>query len=517
MVLDVSGSMNFCNIHGEDYELYTSGSDPAGTMYGCYGCGREHITETGPWYNKEYSCTIHGKGNIESTGGLIGATRYCDTCARDYTSRLKSLKVAAKAFTKSVIENKGENENISITLITFATDVKTGTTVKNPTVATVHAAIDAMTATGGTNMRQSIVAATNVFNGNNVYKGENTKNVLLFLSDGEPNSESYKLTNSAGTITNLNKVPNLEKFAVGLGDSFARDELNAIVGAQNTDRVYEATDTETLVEQFNAIADKIKSSQTANGGFSSELTSTENIYPVILSYTDSNSKQVEIIANNATELTENNVEISADKNITWDISKYPGCKDFVIKIGINGASNGQRMMKSRARVVNNPQEIVWTVVYKGDPNCIDTAHVVEEDSISNVLSAITEKVVNNEITEKNIEEVNAKVEEIDAAKNQPSEEEPVETTKPEETTEPTTTPEPTEEVKEPEATGEEEKKPTETPTTSEEGNESDANVTNSTEKPEESSNANDNTVENNTTNTTTEIDNSESETAENVA
>ena len=523
MVLDVSGSMNFCNIHGEDHVLCTdSWNNPAGTMYGCYGCGAEHITsnrvQTGtdwrgnPRYETVYSCTEHGTENIKSIdvedGWNYKTVYYCDTCARAYTSRLKSLKIAAKAFTESILNNKGENENISITLITFASNVSTRTTVKNPSVSSIQTAIDNMTANGGTNMRQSIVAAKNVFDGNSVYKGNNVKNILVFLSDGEPNAGAELVGSRA--VTNLNNVPNLEKFAIGLGNSFDRTQLDAL-----TDNVYTATDTETLVNEFNKIADKINSLQTSNGNFGDTLTDAENIYPVVLSYKDATGNTVNITANNVTELAANHVEISTDKKITWDISGYPGCKDFVIKIGIKAAgenTNGER--KARARRANNVEEITWTVVYQGDPTIVDAVkhvNVSEPTSISNVLSTITEKVVNNEITEKNVEEVKAKVEEIDTAKNQPNEE-PVETTKPEEKTEPTTTPEPTEEVKEPEVTGEEAKKPTETPTTSEEVKETDANVTNSTEKPEEGSKVNNNTVENNTI---TEVDNTEPEITEN--
>jgi len=403
MVLDVSGSMNFCTKHGESYTIDSNGRTPwsASNVVGCGECGKEHLyTEyvSGAWYSTgsyDYKCSVHNK-TVGNSKNPTDSSIFCLDCAKEYTSRLASLKIASKAFAESVISNKKDNENISITLVTFATDVKVTNTIKNPTISSINNAIDAMTASGGTNMRKAISSATDVFNGNNVYQGDNVKNVLVFLSDGEPDQNNYKLTNSSETINALNNVKNLEKFVVGLGDSFDRTELECIVGEGNIDRIYEATDTDTLVSEFNKIADKINSMQTTNGYFGDILSDTVNIYPVILSYTNASNELVEITANNEATLNQNYVEINENGKITWDVSQYPGSKNFVIKLGTGAALRSLKMSISKLMIASSASvnssisesEFVWTVVYRGDPNESDIVKYVEEigeDEISDVV------------------------------------------------------------------------------------------------------------------------------------
>ncbi|MBQ9298795.1 MAG: Cna B-type domain-containing protein, partial [Clostridia bacterium] len=445
LALDVSGSMNFCVEHGTNYLIdgynrkytgYISGADPK-DIVACIDCGTEHVTYT----NRRYSCSVEGHGTtyIDSRGSGFNKTYYCTECATNYPSRMKALKTAAKAFIDSILENKG-NETITVTLVTFATDVNTGSTItlSATTVNTIKNSINNMSADGGTNIRGGISSAADVLKP----LGEADKdatNILVFLSDGEPNDTDYYVSTDEGapTITKLNSVNNIEKFAVGLGNSFSRTELEAIVGDKHkNDRIFSATDEDELVETFEDIADKINNMQTHIGYAGTKVTDKDKIYPVVLSYTDFNNvAQTPITCNNLADLTANNVTIADDGEISWDVSQYAGYDNFVITLGTgvatpsaNGSSslNNKSMLKKamvKANVVNN-EEITWKLTAKGkasvedkfdsaialeqnaeienlveDAESINTVTPVET-SKSNILSSIIEQAKAGELEEK---------------------------------------------------------------------------------------------------------------------
>ena len=444
MVLDVSGSMKLCSNkeHGSEYALITPyyGEYYAENTYGCIECGREHVTSTttGSGWNTQttYKCSVHGTSNIKTVNiSGEGTVRYCDTCARAYTSRIEALKTATHTFANSVIDNRGDS-NITITLIPFATNNATKPTLTNPTISQVDAQVNTLTATGKTYINKALVEATSVFN-NSSRMLPNATNILVFLSDGAPSSGQSASTT---TLANLNKVSKLEKFAVGIGE-YDKNELTKIVGSTNAStRIFEAGNSAQLSAAFQEIADKINSMQTDDGYLGDTLDDKTNIYPVVLSYTDDKGVKQEIIANNYSDLQANNVTIEDQTDgkyrITWDIAHYPeGSTNFVIKLGINTATrmlkSSKMMMKSNSLNVNNSLSEDDTATNCNIANLYDGEvilgyEIIEESSTSNIeqtelsrqniLSAIKGKVESEEVNSENVETIIAKVDKVDETK-----------------------------------------------------------------------------------------------------
>ena len=429
MVLDVSGSMRACVTHGSGGNLITSSGSSAryyDDVVGCKECGKDHIevtaVTTGRGWNARttytYTCTKHNKTLATNKNSAKDTSVYCKDCAKEYESRMVALKSASTTFVTSILSNQGE-ENISITLITFGTNVSKTNTLTNPTLDSVVEQINGMTATGTTNMKDAIEEATAVFNSDSMLA--NATNILVFLSDGEPDS-GKGLSDNQTTLTELNKVSKLEKFAIGLGSTFSETELLALVG-NNSSRVYAATDTETLTSNFEDIAAAINAMQSDDGYAGSELSNKNKIYPVTLSYKDKNGEIQTAIANSEAELNANNVTINDDNEIVWDVSKYPGCTDFVIELGSNTeivasplSVNSKKFMAKSLNAIPVSSKFVWTVVVRGDANASDEIEgyvETENDITGNVLSAIQDKV-----NAKNVETVSVKANEIDKAKSE---------------------------------------------------------------------------------------------------
>ena len=321
LVLDVSDSMKYCVTHGFG-NMTNSGNTQV-----CRACGKEHLTGSG----SSTTCIIHGSSNMTGSGN----NRYCLKCAQEYESRLDALETAAKSFVNSVISEKTAKENISITFVTFSgnASILNDTVYINPTVTELNTAIESLSTSRGTNMKAGIEVATQTFNSDSMLSG-NVKNILVFLSDGEPTSGNG-LSNNQSTLDALNDVSNLEKFAVGLGDSFSKTELLALVD-NNASRVFEATDSSSLTSKFDEIAAAINAMQSNDGDIETEITDL-NIYPITLSYVDSDGVTQTITARSEAELTEENhvtiIQVDGKYEIDWDVSHYPGCSNFVIQLG----------------------------------------------------------------------------------------------------------------------------------------------------------------------------------------
>ncbi len=385
LLLDTSGSMTFCLKHGSgDLDCDASGWDWDTGKYDsdkydiyCTECGKAHVTRSwgGMLTGWTYSCSEHGS---------LGGTSYCKQCGLLYSSRLSALKTAAKAFAKSILENKGASENITITFIQFASDVTISDTKTNPSYSAVETAINAIEVAGGTDINQALANATAVFSGD---KGDrmldNATNILVFLSDGEPDA---KKEISDSTLRDFRKFE-IESFAVGLGDSFATGEMNKIVN-NNQLRIFPATNEEGLVKAFEEIASEINSMQSDHGYIGTTLTDTENIYPITLTYKDVSGDTVTITVSNSSQLAENHIAIDEENNISWDISNYPGCSAFTMELGTSAGTRGLR--KALMTKTMDSDEFTWTVVYVGKDN---TGDLSEEEllAIENALAEPDEK------------------------------------------------------------------------------------------------------------------------------
>ena len=417
LTLDISGSMNYCSEHKSKYALGDT-ANSADNVYGCVECGAEHITTSS---NGQHSCTEHGNNNIHRAWVDNKWTYYCDTCARAYTSRIAALKTAAKAFVQSVYNNKG-SEGITVTIVTFNKTITAGTTLtlNDTNLNTIKNAIDGIVATNGTNIRGAVTETTGVFRRSAMLTGDETnpaKNILVFLSDGEPNKDSYKISNYPAAMRGLNSISNLEKFAVGFGPDFSRTELTVLVGEDNTDRILEATNAAGLLAKFQEIADKINNMQTDLGNLETPLSDTTNIYPVELSYTDHNNvAQPKITCNNYADLQANNVTITSDGKIVWDVSGYTQYDNFVITLGRGAAtrtSGAKLLMKSMAKAnASGSEKMEWTVLLTSDDDGIEgngyviiTEPVIYEDNSndeSNQTLSSEEPTKSAEVVEKEI-------------------------------------------------------------------------------------------------------------------
>ena len=123
--------------------------------------------------------------------------------------------------------------------ITFNKTITAGTTLtlNSTNLTTIENAIDDIVAKSGTNMRGAVTETTGVFRRSAMLTGDTTnpaKNILVFLSDGEPDQDNYKISNYPAAMRGLNSISNLEKFAVGFWPEFSRTELTVLVGEDNT-------------------------------------------------------------------------------------------------------------------------------------------------------------------------------------------------------------------------------------------------------------------------------------------
>ncbi len=239
-------------------------------------------------------------------------------------TRLEVMQEAAKNFAKSIIDERN-TEDITITIVTFGTHASNKRTQKNPTVAQVNEVIDKLSANGGTNMKGAINAATQVLNSSNML--ENAVDYVVVLSDGDPEANQYYCDTATLNAFYATKA---NAYAIGFGNNYKKDELLKIVN-NDSSKLFDAADADKLEDAFRKIGSEINKAQTSEGEIDVNVTGIE-LYPIKLTYKDTASKTVNVTVNSGDELASNNLSITEDGKLVWDISKYPGCTGFQIEV-----------------------------------------------------------------------------------------------------------------------------------------------------------------------------------------
>ena len=342
LVLDISGSMNWCVKHGEEFrnQLIYPYAKGHGFGAGFYACSAQ--------------------------------------------TRLDAMKESAKNFAKSIIDERNL-EDITITIVTFENNAVNKGTLKNPTVAQVNKVINKLSADGGTNMRGAIKAATQVLNSSSML--ENAVDYVVVLSDGDPEASQYYCDT---TTLNAFYATKANAYAIGLGNSYKKDELLKIVN-NDSNKVFDAANADKLEEAFKKIGSEINKAQTAEGEIDVNVTGIV-LYPIKLSYKDKTSKTVTVTINSESELTANNLSIK-DGKLVWDISKYPGCKGFQIEVN---RTKTTKTTKTTATLMLLAEEygLEDVILVYGDPTITDKLPEEIED-----VSGEDEEVIDDTVVE----------------------------------------------------------------------------------------------------------------------
>ena len=278
LVLDVSGSMNYCLTHGKD---------------------------------KGHFIRIRWEG-------IIPHSEYCSE-----KSRLEVMQEAAKNFAKSIIDERN-SEDITITIITFGSSVSNKGTLINPKAAQVNAVIDKLSADGGTNMRGAIEVATTVLNDSLML--DNAVDYVVVLSDGEP---SYGYSCDTATL-NAFYATKANAYAIGFGNNYNENELLKIVN-NDSSKLFDAADADKLEDAFRKIGSEINKAQTSEGKIDVSVEGIK-LYPIKLAYQNADSQLVDVIVKESGDLESNHLSITEDGKLVWNISEYPGCTGFQIEV-----------------------------------------------------------------------------------------------------------------------------------------------------------------------------------------
>jgi len=352
LVLDVSGSMEYCVNHGSTFRNnLITGKRGHGIGLGFYQCSAQ--------------------------------------------TRLDELKDSAKEFIENICNEKG-TEDITITIITFANNAVSKGTVKNPDISQLETIIDDLSADGGTNMRGGIRAATTVLNGEDMLP--NAVNSVVVLSDGDPEHEEYYCDNN--TLREFRET-NANVYAIGFGDSYLEDELLNIVDNDST-KLFDAADGEELNLAFEKIGYELNKTQTTEGVIEVDISGI-TVYPIKLHYKDNEDREIEVI--DETELIANNLSISENKLI-WDISKYPGCSEFEMQVNMELKV---ALMRTMSFMSISRGIIEDEILDYGDPNITDYEEIIEEEIVEE--EVIEEEIVEEEVIEEEAVEEEAVEEE----------------------------------------------------------------------------------------------------------
>ena len=250
----------------------------------------------------------------------------CDYWWCKADSRLEVLQKSAKKFVDKIIREQG-NEDITITVVTFAGSSSSSDILSNPSSGDVYELIDGLDTDAYTNINAGISTAVSLFNSDEML--DDATNILVFLSDGEPTT-GYAISDN--TEASLRAIENLECFAIGLGDSYSKSELEKVVGEEHVDdRIFDAGDEADLNEAFDEIAKAINSIQSTDGKVEVESTNIADIYPIKFSYKNTSGVTVSGEVTDASELAENHMSISGN-NVKWEIFNYPGCSEFTLEL-----------------------------------------------------------------------------------------------------------------------------------------------------------------------------------------
>jgi len=367
LVLDVSGSMDYCVIHGETFRKnLISGKRGHGIGFGFYECKEE--------------------------------------------TRIDELKASAKEFVENICNDKG-SEDITVTIITFANDAISKGTIKNPTIEQLEVIIDDLSANGGTNMRGAIRAATTVLNGDAMLP--EAVNSVVVLSDGDPEYVDYYCDNE--TLTHFRDT-NATAYAIGFGNSYLEDELLNIVD-NDSSKLFDAGDGDELKKVFDKIGYALHEEQTVEGIIKMDISDME-IYPIILRYKDSTLVTVEV--SDETELNSNHLSIVGN-NLNWDISKYPGCSDFEMEANRTKVINTMRLMSFRRTIdISDMEEILEY----GDSDLSDNIEETDDNQESELKNGTDDKQESEQENEVDDKQESEPESELDNKQESESENEP---------------------------------------------------------------------------------------------
>lgn len=238
-------------------------------------------------------------------------------------NKLATMKTAANNFIDKVVDEKG-SKDLTITLITFWRSSKksdvTFDSRRDTNPDELKQVIKKLGVDGGTNISGAVRLALNAFNSNSMIK--NGKNIMVFLSDGEPSELRYSLNYSNNS--NLKKeflAADLTAFAIGVEKETDDLKIIAQKGA-----FYKVKNSQGLLDAFDEIANAVNSMQTEDGFITVEAKDADSIYSIHISYDGFDE-----VIDDSSKLSDNNLTVDGNK-VTWDISKYPGHKGFKIAL-----------------------------------------------------------------------------------------------------------------------------------------------------------------------------------------
>lgn len=228
LVLDVSGSMNWCIEGGENckgHYIAATGIDTSKTYYVIYKgkyyevvyCnGDEFLNSHDPgWYYKGYQHTKGNRLTPKSEANPGGAQFYVKEAC---TSRLSALKTAVGNFIDQVAAKETDTVNHNISIVKFASDknnnvgngtddngynysqIVTGLTDAKDGQSTLKSAVNALRAAGATRADYGMQHAQSILSNRPADRKDATKVVVMF-TDGEPTSfQDFDTTVANGAI-----------------------------------------------------------------------------------------------------------------------------------------------------------------------------------------------------------------------------------------------------------------------------------------------------------------------------
>lgn len=287
-----------------------AGSDIITTIVSGANCEKNHVLDVEE--------TVSKSSEVDKNIILV-----LDVSYSMWGDKLTTMKTAANNFIDKVVAEKG-SKDLTITLITFWRSSKksdvTFDSRRDTDPNKLKRVINNLGVDRGTNISGAVRLALNAFNSNSMIK--NGKNIMVFLSDGEPSELRYSL--NYPNNSNLKKeflAADLTAFAIGV--EIETDDLKTIAQKGG---FYKANDNQGLLDAFDEIANVVNSMQTEDGFITVEAKDADSIYPIHISY-DGFDEVIE----DSSKLSDNNLTVDGNK-VTWDISKYPGHKGFKIAL-----------------------------------------------------------------------------------------------------------------------------------------------------------------------------------------
>ena len=206
--------------------------------------------------------------------------------------------------------------------------------------------IDDLRGYGGTNITGAMDIVADILTNANYrskYKieystEENARSYVTLLTDGAngPKAKDRITGNEKGVKTTRENADEL--FAIAFGKDVISEtsdgykDLKAIV--EDTDKIYQASDEMALNGAFDAIANRIVSSQSVNGIIEAKIPADGQYFPIIITYKDSKDNEHKERIDTLFELDENKeISIKGDK-LEWNLSggKYSDKKDVKLSL-----------------------------------------------------------------------------------------------------------------------------------------------------------------------------------------